>query len=240
LIRVNLLQALGAELGCVGEYIFSKALRGAAARGEAVAILLEGLYSAGRVEPRRSSLPREKEVGVFSIHILSKWPIHKSWFVPVVDDGEPAVLIDPPKGLVKYVGRDVEGSYAYLLSLGLDELKSYMFKGVSPSVLKGVEEFTEVELNVAAVLYERLRGGPDFAALVVDTICEVDFLLAEGAVIYHVEVKTTMNPTDANRKKRMLLQKRQYVLEKLGLRPALAAVVPKENWEVEVWFEKIT
>jgi len=49
-----------------------------------------------------------------------------------------------------------------------------------------------------------------------------------------------MNPTDAKlRKKRMLLQKRQYVLEKLGLRPALAVVVPKENWEVEVWFEKL-
>jgi hypothetical protein len=241
LIRVNLLHALGAELGYVGEYIFSKALRGAAARGGAVAILLEGLYSAGRVEPRGLSLPREKEVGVFSRHVLSKWPIHKSWFVPVVDDGEPAVLIDPPKGLVKYVGRDVEGSYAYLLSLGLDELKSYVFKGVSPSVLKGVEEFTEVELNVAAVLYERLRGGPDFAALVVDTIREVDFLLAEGAVIYHVEVKTTMNPTDVKlRKKRMLLQKRQNVLEKLGLRPALAVVVPKENWEVEVWIEKTT
>jgi predicted AAA+ superfamily ATPase len=108
-------------------------------------------------------------------------------------------------------------------------------------VLKGVEEFTEVELNVAAVLYERLRGGPDFAALVVDTIREVDFLLAEGAVIYHVEVKTTMNPTDAKlRKKRMLLQKRQNVLEKLGLRPVLAVVVPKENWEVEVWIEKTT
>jgi predicted AAA+ superfamily ATPase len=116
-----------------------------------------------------------------------------------------------------------------------------VFKGVSPSVLKGVEEFTEVELNVAAVLYERLRGGPDFAALVVDTIREVDFLLAEGAVIYHVEVKTTMNPTDVKlRKKRMLLQKRQNVLEKLGLRPALAVVVPKENWEVEVWIEKTT
>jgi hypothetical protein len=37
-----------------------------------------------------------------------------------------------------------------------------------------------------------------------------------------------------------LLQKRQNVLEKLGLRPALAVVVPKENWEVEVWIEKTT
>jgi predicted AAA+ superfamily ATPase len=115
-----------------------------------------------------------------------------------------------------------------------------VFKGVSPSVLKGLEEFSEVELNVAAVLYERLRGGPDFAALVADTIREVDFLLAEGAVIYHVEVKTTTNPTDANRKKRMLLQKRQNVLEKLELRPALAVVMPKGNWKVEVWIEKTT
>ncbi len=108
-------------------------------------------------------------------------------------------------------------------------------------MLEGLEEFTEVELNVAAVLYERLRGGPDFAALVVDTIREVDFLLAEGAVIYHVEVKTTTNPTDVKlRKKRMLLQKRQNVLEKLGLRPTLAVVVPKENWKIEVWIEKST
>lgn len=241
MIRVNLLHALGAELGYVGEYIFAKALRGAAARGEAVAMLLEGLYSAGRVEPRGSALPREKGPGTYSRHITSEWPIHKSWFVPAIDGGEPVVLIDPPKGLVKYMGRDVEGAYALLLSLGLEELRSFVLKGATPAVLKGVEAFTAAEVDIAAALYERLWGGPDFVTLVVDTIREVDFLLADGGTIYHVEVKTTTHPTDAKlRKKRMLLQRRQQVLEKLGLRPALAVVVPKENWEVEVWIEKTT
>jgi len=239
-MRINLL-TLGAELGYIGEYIFAKALRGAAARGEAVAMLLEGLYSAGRVAPRGSALPREKGPDTYSRYVTSEWPIHKSWFVPAVNGGEPVVLIDPPKGLVKYVGRDVEGAYAFLLSLGLEELRSYVLKGSSPAVLRGVEAFTAAEVNIAAALYERLWGGPDFVVLVIDTIREVDFLLADGDVIYHVEVKTTTNPTDAKlRKKRMLLQKRQQVLEKLGLRPALAVVVPKENWEVELWIEKTT
>ena len=204
-----------------------------------MAILLEGLYSAGRVEPRGSVLPREKGPDTYSRHITSEWPVHKSWFVPAIDGGEPVVLIDPPKGLVKYVGRDLDGSYAFLLSLGLEELRSYVLRGVAPTVLRGVEVFTAAEVNIAAALYEKLWGGPDFVALVVDTLREVDFLLADGDAIYHVEVKTTTNPTDAKlRKKRMLLQKRQHVLEKLGLRPALAVVAPKENWEVEVWIEK--
>jgi len=238
-MRFNLLHTLGAELGYIGEYIFAKALRGAAARGQAVAILLEGLYSAHRVEPRGSALPREKGPDTYSRHITSEWPVHKSWFVPAIDGGEPVVLIDPPKGLVKYVGRDLDGSYAFLLSLGLEELRSYVLRGVAPTVLRGVEVFTAAEVNIAAALYEKLWGGPDFVALVVDTLREVDFLLADGDAIYHVEVKTTTNPTDAKlRKKRMLLQKRQHVLEKLGLRPALAVVAPKENWEVEVWIEK--
>jgi hypothetical protein len=240
-MRINLLHVLGAELGYVGEYIFAKALRGAAARGEAVAMLLEGLYSADRVAPRGSVLPREKGQGTYSRHVASEWPIHKSWFVPAVDSGEPVVLIDPPKGLVKYVGRDVEGAYALLLSLGLEELRSYVLRGVAPTFLRGVEAFTAAEVNIAVALYEKLWGEPDFVALVIDTIREVDFLLAEGDVIYHVEVKTTTNPIDAKlRKKRLLLQKRQQVLQKLGLRPALAVVIPRENWEVELWIEKTT
>jgi hypothetical protein len=227
-MRINILTALGAEWGYIGEYVFAKALKGVAARGEAVAMLIEGLYS--RVEPRGFALPRERGAGTYSRHISSEWPLHKSWFVPAVDDGEPTVLIDPPKGLVKYVGKDEDGSYAYLLSLGLDELRSYVLKGVNPTILRGVEMFTEAEIIVAALLYQRLKWGPDFVALVIETLREVDFLLAEGDVVYHVEVKTTAKPTDLKlRKKRMLLQKRQNILERLGLKPALAVVVPRET-----------
>ncbi|MEM0479326.1 MAG: hypothetical protein QXS16_03300, partial [Pyrobaculum sp.] len=64
--------------------------------------------------------------------------------------------------------------------------------------------------------------------------------LIDGGAIYHIEVKTTKKPIDLKlRKKREVLQKRQRVLEKLGLRPALAVVVPRENWEVEIKIEKI-
>ncbi|ABL87661.1 conserved hypothetical protein [Pyrobaculum islandicum DSM 4184] len=238
LIRVNLLETLGAGIGYFGEYIFAKVLQ-KVSRGETIAMLVEGLYSADKIAPRGTSMPHEKGRGVYSKHVLSEWPIHKSWFVPVVEDGAPAVILDPPRGLVKYIGRDTEGVYALLLSLGLKELKDYVLKGVSPTLLKDFDIFTETDIEIAAVIYERLRGEPDFVASVIETLREVDFLLVENGVVYHVEVKTTMRPTDPKlRKKRTLLQKRQQIMEKLGLRPALAVVIPRENWEVEVWFEK--
>ncbi|AAL64787.1 hypothetical protein [Pyrobaculum aerophilum] len=238
LIRVNLLKTLGAEVGYLGEKIFASVFP-RAARGEAVAILLEGIYSAGRVSRRAGALPRETGVGIFSRHVTSEWPIHKSWYVPVVENGEPAVYIDPPRGLVKYLGRDVEGSYAYLLQIGLEELKKYVFSGAPPTYLRGLDFFTKAEIEATSVLYDRLKGGDDFIALVIETLKDVDFLLEEGGVVYHVEVKTTATPHEAKlRKKRLLLQKRQWVLGRLGLRPALAVVVPRENWEVEIYLEK--
>jgi len=239
LIRVNLLKALGGEVGYLGEWIFARLFPGAA-RGEAVALLVEGLYSSEVLKPRGVALPKEDVPGVVSRHVAVEWPIHKSWFVPAVDHGTPRVFIDPPKRLVKYVGRDVEGEYANLLAVGLWELRSYVLDGVAPALLEGWQWLSPQEVEAAEVLYRRLVGGPDFVAAVVETLREVDFLLVEGGGVYHVEVKTTTSPTEAKlRKKRALLARRQRVLEKLGLRPALAVVVPRENWEVEVWVEKV-
>ncbi|ACB40559.1 hypothetical protein [Pyrobaculum neutrophilum] len=235
---MNLLQALGADVGYLGEYVFSKAFPNAA-RGEHVAMLVEGVYSSHRLKPRPAGPPAESGPGIYSRHVNVEWPIHKSWFVPVVDYGEPAVLVDPPKRLVKYVGRDVDGAYAYILSLGLAELTWYIQREDPPSLLRGLEAFTEAELEAARLLYKRLGGDPEFVAQVVETLREVDFLLVEDGEIYHVEVKTTARPTDAKlRKKRAMLQRRQAVVGKLGLKPALAVVVPRENWEVELWLEK--
>ncbi|MEZ0319332.1 MAG: hypothetical protein ABWK05_04980 [Pyrobaculum sp.] len=236
-MKVNLLKDLGAEIGYLGERIFARAFP-YAARGEAVAILLEGLYSTEVLKPRSTRLPKERLEGVVSRHVTSRWPIHKSWYVPVVDDGEHAVLVDPPRGLVKYVGRDADGSYEYLLYLGLAELKAYVRKEARPTLLRGWEVFNDVEKELALAIFKRLDGA-EFAALVIDTLREVDFLLLEGETVYHVEVKTTTRPTEAKlRKKWLFLQKRQRVLEKLGMRPALAVVVPRENWEVEILIEK--
>jgi hypothetical protein len=239
LIRVNVLKALGAEVGYLGERVFAGVFP-QAARGEAVAVLLEGLYSAGRVAPRGNSLPRERGDGVYSRHVSTAWPVHKSWYVPVVDWGEPAVYIDPPRGLVKYVGRDLEGSYAYLLEIGLGELRKYVMDGAPPTYLRGLEGFSRSEVEAASLLYRRLEGGGgEFVVEVVETLREVDFLVVEGEEVYHVEVKTTASPHENKlRKKRLLLQKRQRVLGRLGLRPALAVVVPRDNWEVEIWIER--
>ncbi|MEM1597546.1 MAG: hypothetical protein QXP31_01370 [Pyrobaculum sp.] len=236
-LRVNLLKDLGAEIGYLGERIFAKAFPDAA-RGEAVAMLLEGMYSARALRPRSARLPQERLGGVVSRHVTSRWPIHKSWYVPVVDDGEYAVLVDPPRGVVRYVGRDVDGSYEYLLYLGLAELEAYVRKGAEPTLLRGWEMFNNAEVEAARAIFKNLENA-ELAALVIDTLREVDFLLLEGEAIYHVEVKTTIRPVEAKlRKKWMFLQKRQQVLEKIGMRPALAVVVPRENWEVEILIEK--
>lgn len=212
--------------------MFAKAFPNAA-RGENVAIALEGLYSLGKIKPPTSLMPREAAEGILSRHISTEWPIHKSWFVPTVDSGEPRVLVDPPKRLVRYIGRDVEGTYLHLLKVGLEELRDLAFRGQKPTYLSGWEIFRDVELEIAARLF-RLLDSPQFARTAIETLLEVDFIIVDGG-IYHVEVKTTQTPTDQKlRKKWLLLKRRQEVLEKLGMRPALAVVIPKENWEVEI------
>ncbi|ABP51354.1 hypothetical protein HC235_10105 [Pyrobaculum arsenaticum] len=238
LIRVNLLEALGPELGFYGEWLFASLFR-KAARGESVAMLLEGMYSYSNLRPRSNIFPTEARDGVYSRHVSTTWPIHKSWFVPAVDNGEPVVYVDPPKGFVKYIGRDTDGSYEYLLYVGLGELKKFVLEGAAPIYLKGVDSFTNADIEAASLLYPRLEGGEGFVSEVIETLRQVDFILLEGGTIYHVEVKTTAKPEDSKlRKKRLLLQRRQQILEKLGLKPALAVVVPRENWEVEIWLEK--
>ncbi|MFN7106508.1 MAG: hypothetical protein ACK4M3_08020, partial [Pyrobaculum sp.] len=80
----------------------------------------------------------------------------------------------------------------------------------------------------------KLLDSPHFARLAIETLLEVDFIIVDGG-IYHVEVKTTQIPTEQKlRKKWLLLKRRQEVLGKLGMRPALAVVVPRENWEVDI------
>ncbi len=231
-MRVNILKALGADIGIFGESVFAKVFP-EAARGESVAMVVEGIYST-RMNPPATSLPRESTDGIVSRHISTDWPIHKSWFVPAVDMGEPRVFVKPPKKLVRYIGRDVQGTYSYLLRIGLEELKNLALHGSKPTYLSGWEMFRDVELEIASKLVKQL-DTPQFAALAIETLREVDFLMCRDGVIYHVEVKTTLSPTDHKlRKKKILLEKRQRVLEKLGMRPALATVVPRENWEVDV------
>lgn len=198
-----------------------------------MAIALEGLYSLDKIRLPTSLMPREVAVGILSRHISTEWPIHKSWFVPVLDSGEPRVLIDPPKKLVRYIGRDIEGTYLYLLKIGLEELRDLAFRGQKPTYLSGWEIFRATELE-AAVYLLKLLDSPHFARMAIETLLEVDFIIVDGG-IYHVEVKTTQIPTEQKlRKKWLLLKRRQEVLGKLGMRPALAVVVPRENWEVDI------
>lgn len=239
-MRVNLLELLGAEIGYVGELVFAKVFPDAA-RGDHVAMLVEAMYSANKLTPRLRRLPREEAPGVYSRHVTTLWPIHKSWFVPAVVDQTPRLLINPPKGTVKFLGKDEDGAYAYLLSLGLSELSGFVFGGVEPSLVDGYEVFNTWERQIALELYTKIKGvDRDALVEIVNVLKDVDFFIWDGGVVYHVEVKTTTRPTDAKlRKKRELLLKRQRVLEKLGVKPVLAVVVPRENWEVEIYLEKI-
>lgn len=240
MIRVNILSVAGAEIGYIGELVFSKVFQNAA-RGSHVAMLIEGMYTAPLLKTQTKKLPLERPDGVYSRHVLSKWPIHKSWFVPAVVEGTPKTLINPPKGVVKYIGRDLEGSYLYLLSLSLWELYHYVTEKIPPTLLEGYEVFNEWEIQIATEIFPKLETiDSGLVVEIIEALKDVDFLLIDGGAIYHIEVKTTKKPIDLKlRKKREVLQKRQRVLEKLGLRPALAVVVPRENWEVEIKIEKI-
>lgn len=234
-IRYNLLASIGPELGILGEALFAR-LHPNAARGEAVAILLEGLYSSTRVEGIRYGMPEDYGETV-SRHVSSRWPLHKSWFVPVMRSGTPMVLLDPPRGLVRYLGKD-DGRYAYILKLGLEELRSVVMEERKGTLLEGLEDFSGAEIQVARELAPRLEKFR-YVEDIISAIEQSDFLLLDEN-IYHVEVKTILkfSPYKLNRK-RALLERRQRILGKLGLKPAFVVIIPRDNWEFEIEIELI-
>lgn len=236
-VRANFLASVGPELGLLGEALFAR-LHPNAARGRAVAMLLEGLYSYPRIRGVKPEMPSDEVAGTaVSRHISSSWPLHKSWFVPVMESGRPAVWIDPPRGAVRYIGRD-DGRYAYVLKLGLEELREAVDRGRRGPLLVGLDEFSEVEFAVARELAPRLERIKNVEEAI-SAIEQSDFVLLDGE-IYHVEVKTTLRPLPHKlSRKRATLMRRQRVLEGLGLKPAFVVITPRENWQFEIDLEFI-
>ncbi|MFB6489991.1 MAG: hypothetical protein TU35_001885 [Thermoproteus sp. AZ2] len=237
LIRVNLLDVLGSDIGFLGELVASKLLPGAA-RGDVVAMLVEGVISAERVEAPGEWPLLKPSKEYISAHVEGKWPIHKSWFVPALGPEGYKLFLDPPKGLIRYVGKD-SGEFAAVLKAGLEELAGFVERGEEAPHVVGIEGVTGEERAIAARLaWRAAKLDDEELADVIEALRQVDFLVYDGEAVYHVEVKTSTAYKPAKlRKKQMALAARQKALERLGLRPALAYVVPREDWNIEIFIE---
>lgn len=237
LIRVNLLDVLGSDIGFLGELVASKLLPGAA-RGDVVAMLVEGVISAERLEAPGDAPRVKPSRGYISAHVEGKWPIHKSWFVPALGPEGYKLFLDPPRGLVRYVGKD-SGGFAAILKAGLEELVGFVERGEEAPHVVGVEEVTREERAIAARLaWRAAKLDEEELVDVIEALRQTDFLVYDGEAVYHVEVKTSTAYKPAKlRKKQMALAARQKALEKLGLRPALAYVVPREDWNLEIFID---
>ncbi len=230
---MNLLAALGSEIGLLGEIAAMRILPGSA-RGEAVAMLLEGLLTYDKLPEVKAGDPGRRRGGYVSAFIEGRWPLHKRWFVPSIGPDGYKLFLDPPKGLVKYVGKD-DGRFLAVLRAGLEELASYIKRGIAPEHVVGAD-FAEEERLAALKLYERVKELPEAQQIeAVETLSRVDLIYGRDGELYHVEVKTGFKFKPSKiRRKQMVLEARQRVLGALGLKPALVYVVPGENWEVEV------
>lgn len=234
LIKFNLLDVLGPDVGLLGELAVAKFLPGVA-RGDVVAMLVEGVFSAQLIEPEDGP-PSRRAARYVTAQVDGRWPLHKSWFVPALGPDGFRLFLDPPRGLVKYIGRD-DGEFAAILKTGLDELAGFVLNGSPAPHVVGVEHVAEEERKIARMLAEAVaKLDEDEAAEVIETLRQVDLLLEGNGGIYHIEVKTSagFRPNKV-RKKLMALEARQRVLQRLGMRPALAYVVPREDWNVEVY-----
>lgn len=230
---MNLLAALGPDIGLLGEIAAMRVLPGSA-RGEAVAMLLEGLLTYDKLPDIEMRNLGRMWRGYVSAFIEGRWPLHKGWFVPSIGPDGYRLFLDPPKGLVKYVGKD-DGRFLAVLRTGLGELASYVKHGVKPEHVVGAD-FAEEERRAALKLYERAKDLPEEEQIeVVETLKRVDLIYEKGGELYHVEVKTGFKFKPSKiRRKQMVLEARQKVLGALGLKPALVYVTPGDNWEVEV------
>ncbi|MGC8974061.1 MAG: hypothetical protein ACP5KY_07655 [Thermoproteus sp.] len=232
-MRVNLLAVLGSDIGLLGEIAAARILPGAA-RGEAVAMLVEGLLSYERLPAAEPRATGHSGRGYISAFIEGRWPLHKSWFVPSLGPDGYRLFLDPPRGLVRYVGRD-DGRFLGILRAGLGELARYVERGTPPEHVVGAD-FSEEERLVARRLHELVDGLPEEEQVeILETLRQVDLLFEKDGQLYHVEVKTGLRFKPSKlRRKQMVLEARQKVLGALGLRPALVYITPGENWEVEV------
>ncbi|MEL9990518.1 MAG: hypothetical protein QXP98_00780 [Thermoproteus sp.] len=232
-LKVNLLAVLGQDIGLLGEIAAARLLPDAG-RGDAVAMLLEGLLAYERlpdVEPRGLEY---RGRGYISAFIDEAWPVHKSWFVPALSPEGYRLLLDPPRGLVRYIGKD-DGRFLAVLKAGLGELTRYVMDGEEPLHLVGAD-FTAEELKIARRLYGSLSALAEEEQIeVIETLRQVDLLFERDGAIYHVEVKTGYKFKPAKlKRKQMVLEARQRVLRALGLKPALVYITPRDNWELDV------
>lgn len=233
--KVNLLEVLGADIGLLGEIAASRLLPGGA-RGDVVALLVEGALSYLRLPERKPPETIGESKSYVSAFVEGRWPIHKSWFVPAIGPGGYALLIDPPRGLVKYLGKD-DGRFSAILRMGLGELSDYLLHNVKPSHVVGLDA-TEDELRIARELLNRISalGDEDAVVEAIEVLRQVDLLYERDGEIYHVEVKTSLRFKPSKiRRKMMVVEMRQKVLRRLGLRPALLYITPRENWEIETF-----
>jgi hypothetical protein len=232
-MRVNLLAVLGSDIGLLGEIAAARILSGAA-RGEAVAMLVEGLLTYMKLPGADPPPTGYRGRGRISAFVDGRWPLHKSWFVPTLGPDGYKLLIDPPRGLVRYVGRD-DGTFAAILKAGLGELVRYVEEGTPPEHVAGLD-FADEERLAARRLFKLIDGLSEEEQIeVLETLRQVDLLFERDGQLYHVEVKTGFRFKPSKlRRKQMVLEARQKVLGALGLRPALIYITPRDNWEVEV------
>lgn len=232
-IKLNLLAVLGPDIGLLGEMAAARILPGAA-RGEAVAMLLEGLLTYAKLPYVEARELKYKGRGYVSAFIDGRWPLHKSWFVPSLGPDGYKLFLDPPRGLVRYLGRD-DGRFLYVLKAGLGELVEYVKQGAALEHVVGAD-FAEEERLAALKLYERVAEMAEEEQMeVVETLRHVDLLYEKDGEIYHVEVKTGFKYKPSKiRRKQMVLEARQKILGALGLKPALMYITPGDNWEIEV------
>ncbi|MEZ0249178.1 MAG: hypothetical protein ABWJ97_07865 [Thermoproteus sp.] len=232
-LKVNLLAVLGQDIGLLGEIAAARLLPDAG-RGDAVAMLLEGLLAYSRLPDAEPKGLEYRGRGYISAFIDETWPIHKSWFVPALSPEGYKLLLDPPKGLVRYIGKD-DGRFLAILKAGLGELVGYVERGEEPLHVVGAD-FTAEELKIARRLYGPLSSLEEEDQIeAIETLRQVDLLFERDGAIYHVEVKTGYKFKPAKlKRKQMVLEARQKVLGALGLKPALVYITPRDNWELDV------